>query len=451
MNSSTATNLVKIATSVNLYLRHQNQPVLPTKLLQQFIETAFFASMKSEESRHIVCTLAFVNHKNPAGKNPLRIRPQRRSYIAFDKSIPFDIRNLVKLSQATPPWASCIAVCETENSLHICGLFDQETHYRNSLNNEEGDRFDRPGIFQLEITGIGSFTIHDDSCLIATLNQNAVVRTFHDVLHEGPVANIIKKICSKHHPTIKQLLQENHVTTPKRLWESDLIELWTRTLSRILINIKRSNHGGAVLLSPTNSVKNLKIKYKIDYPKLENIIPEHIASEARENHARALIFEDYLGEQKDEIPILLHLSESVAGNDAKDSIKGELGCVNFIASLARVDGCVLITSGLNVKGFGVEITCRNDPVNVFTAGDERASKSKLRRLDFTNFGTRHRSMMRYCYSNPGSIGFVISQDGDVRAITRLGKKLVLWENIRLQDVITAEQSITKKVSRKKIV
>ena len=41
-------------------------------------------------------------------------------------------------------------------------------------------------------------------------------------------------------------------------------------------------------------------------------------------------------------------------------------------------------------------------------------------------------MMRYCYSNPGSIGFVISQDGDVRAITRLGSRLVLWENIDVQ-------------------
>jgi len=36
-----------------------------------------------------------------------------------------------------------------------------------------------------------------------------------------------------------------------------------------------------------------------------------------------------------------------------------------------------------------------------------------------------------------SLGFVISQDGDVRAMTQVRGKLVVWENLRLQrhDVI----------------
>jgi len=126
------------------------------------------------------------------------------------------------------------------------------------------------------------------------------------------------------------------------------------------------------------------------------------------------------------------------------SLRLDCGCVNFIASLARVDGCVLMSSGLNVRGFGVEITCRNDPPEVSAAGDERATKAKLRRSDFSHFGTRHRSMMRYCYLNPESIGFVISQDGDVRAITRIRKRLVLWENVRLQDIQIAKHRAKKR-------
>jgi hypothetical protein len=419
------------------------------KLLQKLIETAFYASMKSEESRRIICTLAFVDAKNPAGTNPPKIRPQRRSYDAFEHLIPFDIRNLVKLSQATPPWASCIAVCGMNDRLFICGLFDQEVRYRNSLNREEGDRFDRPGIFQLEITGVGSFAIHDDSCLVATVNQNALVRTFHDVFRRVPIAKLLSRLSSKHRATVRQLLLEDDVAAPMWLWSSDLEDLWTRTLSRILIGVKRSGHGGVVLLMPNESVKNLKIKYKINYAKLEKIIPKHIASGVRGQNSREIIHETFLGAQKNEIPARLHVAEIIAGHDSEDSVKGELGCVSFIASLARVDGCVLLSSGLDVRGFGVEITCRNDPPNVFTAGDERASKSKLRKLDFAHFGTRHRSMMRYCYSNPGSVGFIISQDGDVRAVTRLGSKLVLWENIRLQDVVIAEQYASRKRTRTK--
>lgn len=404
------------------------------KLMQQLIETSFYASMKSEESRRIVCTLAFVDTKNPAGKDPRRIRPQRRSYVAFGHMIPFDVRNLVKLSQAAPPWAACIAVCGISGKLFVCGLFDQEVHYRNSLNREEGDRFDRPGFFQIEFTGVGSLAIHDDSCLIATLNQNTLVTAFHDVLHTGPVAKALAKLSSKKQSLVRQLLEDKEMPVPKWRWQSELEELWTRTLSRILLNIKRSGHGGALLLKPHGPTKDLKVKYEINYPKLETVIPKHVAGEIREQTSWEIIDEQFLDAQKDEIPTDLHLAETNAANDKEDSIKGELGCVNFIASLARVDGCVLLSSGLNVQGFGVEIICRKDPPAVFTAGDERASKAKLHRLDFAHLGTRHRSMMRYCYSNPGSVGFVISQDGDVRAIMRIGKKLVLWENVRLQDI-----------------
>jgi hypothetical protein len=45
-------------------------------------------------------------------------------------------------------------------------------------------------------------------------------------------------------------------------------------------------------------------------------------------------------------------------------------------------------------------------------------------------------MMRHCYTYPDSIGFVISQDGDVRAIARVDDDVCLWENFRLLPEIT---------------
>ena len=47
-------------------------------------------------------------------------------------------------------------------------------------------------------------------------------------------------------------------------------------------------------------------------------------------------------------------------------------------------------------------------------------------------------MMRYCWENPGSLGFVVSQDGDIRAMLRLKDRLVLWENIEVQLAIRSE-------------
>ena len=70
--------------------------------------------------------------------------------------------------------------------------------------------------------------------------------------------------------------------------------------------------------------------------------------------------------------------------------------------------------------------------NVYIAGDSLATTDLLKPVVGENFGTRHRSMMRYCSKHEGSIGFVISQDGDVRIITKVNDKLVVWENVMIQ-------------------
>ena len=46
-------------------------------------------------------------------------------------------------------------------------------------------------------------------------------------------------------------------------------------------------------------------------------------------------------------------------------------------------------------------------------------------------------MLRYCATNPNSVGFIISQDGDVRAATQFESQVLLWDNIRIQSVVNA--------------
>jgi DNA integrity scanning protein DisA with diadenylate cyclase activity len=46
-----------------------------------------------------------------------------------------------------------------------------------------------------------------------------------------------------------------------------------------------------------------------------------------------------------------------------------------------------------------------------------------------SFGTRHRSAFRFCSSLEDSASFVVSQDGGVKAIKRVGDKVNLWPDI----------------------
>lgn len=85
---------------------------------------------------------------------------------------------------------------------------------------------------------------------------------------------------------------------------------------------------------------------------------------------------------------------------------------------------------LKVYGFGVVITADDLPPEICRARDPAGLE--LEPMEYDHYGTRHRSMMRYCAAVPGSVGFVVSQDGDVRVMTSVGARLVMWENVRLQ-------------------
>jgi hypothetical protein len=114
------------------------------------------------------------------------------------------------------------------------------------------------------------------------------------------------------------------------------------------------------------------------------------------------------------------------------------GCVRFLASLSGVDGLIWLDSNLCLRGFGVEITVDDDPKKLEFAENSQATKT--RKLDLSYFGMRHRSMMRYCGANPESIGFVVSQDGDVRAVSAVDDRVLVWDNVRIQSILTPKRA-----------
>jgi hypothetical protein len=424
----------EVAKLIHRHLRRRKQRSPGIAQLEQLVKTLFFASLKTEESREVTCTVALVDVRDPAGEDPPQIRPHRRSYVPLETPIVLGTRTLTQFSQAAPPWASCIAVYAKDQRFYICGFFDQEIQYRTALNQEGGSWFARPGLFQIEVTGVGSLTVFDDRTLITTLNQDAVIGTFRDVVNEGPIAKILAKYIVTLEKKIRKRLSG---LIPKVYIDiyfgESAADVWLQMLSRILLGIKRQKHGGALLIIPVLKSADLKIKYKLAYDKTELVIAKHITNAILENAAWFEI-ENYLEMEAENIPAVYYLDETVANNERKDAVQAEVGCANFIASLAGVDGLILMAGGVKVRGFAVEITRRRDPDKVYAARGARIGKGNLRQIDFARFGTRHRSMMRYCYHHPRSIGFVISQDGDIRAMTRVPRGLILWENIRLQEV-----------------
>jgi len=94
---------------------------------------------------------------------------------------------------------------------------------------------------------------------------------------------------------------------------------------------------------------------------------------------------------------------------------------------------------MEVKGFGAVIRIKELPEFVYACKSSIVKENRLTPFSPNHFGTRHRSMFSYCWNNANSLGFVISQDGEIRAIMRIEDKLIMWENIKVQQFIKSNK------------
>jgi hypothetical protein len=211
--------------------------------------------------------------------------------------------------------------------------------------------------------------------------------------------------------------------------------IWISVIQRLLFRIKGFKHGGAILIIPDVNFEGLNTKYRLPYGRLNAAIKRYAVSGYRHEVTRQRI---NLASQE-EIPLLTR-QLAVLDSDWRESEKEVEAAIWFVALLTRIDGLVLMNRELEVIGFGVEITSANEPLSVRKALTGTAAKKDRKKFNYTHFGTRHRSMMRYCDANPDGVGFVISQDSDVRAITRIDDDVCMWENFRLLPEITPQDA-----------
>lgn len=102
-----------------------------------------------------------------------------------------------------------------------------------------------------------------------------------------------------------------------------------------------------------------------------------------------------------------------------------------LADLANVDGCVVLDRRLRLYGFGGEIRVGEADMQgyrVFAAHPDTLEEQEP--IDIERFGTRHRSAMRLCAAVPGTLAFLISQDGDLRVFYGLAdRRVCMWRNL----------------------
>lgn len=410
----------------------QTRAKLPNvQVIESLFENLFYASLHTEEGRPIVLHAVLIDPANPDPTPPERIVRDRWRHIRLAEPIALDPSSITKIAMATDPKSSSLAIYpDAENELWIWGLIDQQHRFHSYVTQETESGPERPGIVEVSVRGPGILVVSADYVQIAELRVDKLVGPQLNVFWEGAVHAKLRHGIDELLASVRAKIPAD-VYAARDHWEGSLTSNWISTLQRLVLRVRGFRHGGALLMTPDRSCEGLARTYPIHYERIRGALESLSVATILATDASDNIFE-FMDEGKRRIPVDLYLDESVNNTETEDA-KSELdGALWFTAVLSRVDGLVVLTPNLDILGFGAEITITEQPDKVWVASECDADENSIAPFNWERFGTRHRSMMRYCASQPASVGIVVSQDGAIRVMTMVDSRLVIWENPLLQ-------------------
>ena len=435
-------SVADLAATVRRHLLTKKAASLRLTTLTRFFESIYLTSLKTEEGRPLRVRIALVDPNNRDPDFPPAPRPSRWQFVELKNRLPLTVSNLAKLAAAADPWSCCLAAYfDASERFFIWGMVDQTVHFSTMLVRERESGYAQPGLFNVITSGPADITVYRGWGFVARLAQDRLVRRQNNVFWSGPISDRLS-------PGIERYIQTVLTPFPKEEWEDSrpgylpyTAELWISTLCRVLISIQRYGHGGALLI--TRSDSDLDVKYPLDYSRLPKALINLGVSRLRARRAHFEILSEYIKKRRGDVPRNWYFEQTISESREEDLQDEVTGCVRFISSLSCVDGLILAGSDLSVRGFGVEIQLKKEVKSLYLASSPTPKPKSLTRIQSNYYGTRHRSMMRYCMDHPDSVGFVVSQDGEIRAIAKVGRRIMMWENLQVH-------SLHEEVPRKKL-
>jgi hypothetical protein len=336
----------------------------------------------------------------------------------------------VKLARAIDRWSASIAVYTTHrNKIVAWGVVDQQAQQNVGWHRESSTGyFTNPGLLTVTMDGIGDISAYHGDLFLGGLKAQTFITRENDALESEIVSKYASDALSPFAQAIARVLNRDQGEAEIL---ANLVGMWVTSVARLCIGLRQRGTGGAFLLTPKPIEGMLQVNHPFAYPRLADAAILRVLDEGYlwdiELAQSALTHEGY------PVPADLVRKVMLAEADAKDR-EGEMtGAVKLAASLAAVDGLVLMSPTLSVAGFGVKIGSTPNVTTVYDGAGFSRRGTRARKIDLSQFGTRHGSMFRYCAQDRNALGIVVSQDGYVRVITTVRNSLLFWDNIKLLD------------------
>lgn len=410
-------------------------PLPPLAVINELFEVAYHASYLTEEKRGVSFRLMCCNEDEYSQlrwsgfigkvdvKNPIK----------FDAIRNFTTKEIMRLAPATKYNQTLICVgyeplssVENNYKLFIWGLLNVGSNWWDFIHGRTLITNHVPSAI-LTVSSIKScfLSISYGHMDVIILQDGKIIRP-HSVFLNGPIYEYFINAINSVYSMLKK-------------YSIDTIEGITRTpeafyfsiLNRILHNINSIGHGASILIvahklgQDITRASDMKIKFPFNYNLVYPLIIQAMDCEIRYKKLYQKI--TISGGKKTEKDI----KEIDSLNKILEETTSALSnSVNFIGSLTGVDGAIIMTDRFEVLGFGVEIMIKNKRLKKITFA-ENIEGTKGEKVSIDSFGTRHRSVFRFCNKYKDSVSFIISQDGGVKAIKHCSNKLICWPDIDL--------------------
>jgi hypothetical protein len=407
------------------------------QILSILLETSYHASLLTEESRRIGFRIIYISKKDAKkevklflhGETP--IRP-----IYFENEREFNVNEILRLAPATEFTQSLICVEQTNKSmknskLAIWGILDAGSSWYKFIHAESSYGDVPPNFLTISSSEPGNITISRAGNIILNLKNGKVIKPTSNIFDKGPVAIFFEEAKNRIYNDVLKILKSEKYD-PEGFDDDYPKREYIDYLERIIFNMRQKNHGGTIIIVPdymNNDDSRLIDRVSIKYPCNYNVGWELIVNSlVTHREYYDLYFPLWDGKKELSIDNFRKLSKH---NSDRDEIEESLSdSVRFIASLSGVDGAVILTDKLRVLGFGAEIISLTPSLKEIKIAKE-ASGNKGKYTSIDNFGTRHRSAFRFCSSYEESVAIIISQDGSIKVVKRVGPDLILWPDINV--------------------
>lgn len=415
-----------------------------TLAVRAAFDCAYVASLLQEEARPVTFQLLLgspndVNARQRRAK-PVGGEPDPLIVLPFSGEQPLTPQAVRRLAPATDPRRTFIGVANAARSkdgageMAIWGLVDIGTSWWEFSRHEAQAAFSPPEVISLSSTQAATITASLGGHRILRYKMGQLLYPSPDVFYsDGPISTFIAvqadelraATVAKHGaPRMERL--EKYGTPP--------YAHYVRALKILLQAVVDARHGGTVIVVPDDFGN-------ADERLLDRVILKH-ASPSNEiwTALQELIDAEIEGGEWHDRSFKAPADKPRRILDTDHAFqRRETACrrrlselLRLAARLAAVDGALVISDRFRLIGFAGEVIVPSQTIT-HTLDATTADGSQGTPRSILDFGTRHRSAMRFCSSLESALAFVVSQDGGLKAVKRSGGRLVMWSDLSLEE------------------